>query len=56
MLYTILGVLHLILFLIAAVEILTGSKSLGNKVLWLLIILLFPLIGLIVYYVMGRGK
>jgi len=56
MLYTILGVLHLVLWIIAAIEILGSSKTLGSKVLWLLIILLLPLIGLIIYYVAGRGK
>jgi hypothetical protein len=54
--YSILGIIHLILFLIAAFEILTGSKSLGQKILWLLIIFLLPIIGLILYYVIGRGK
>jgi len=56
MLYTILGLLHLILFLIAAFEILNSSKELGHKILWLLLIFLFPLIGLIIYFVAGRGK
>ena len=54
--YSILGLLHLIFFLIAAFEILTGGKPLGQKVLWLLIIFLLPLIGLILYYLIGRGK
>jgi hypothetical protein len=56
MLFYILGLLHLILWLIAAVEILGGGKPLGSKVLWLLIIFLLPLVGLIIYYVAGRGK
>lgn len=56
MIYSILGILHLILFLIAAFEILTSSKALVNKVLWMLLILLLPLIGLIIYYLIGRGK
>lgn len=56
MLYTILSVLHFVLFLIAAFEILTSSKSLMHKVLWLLLILLLPLVGLIIYYLLGRGK
>lgn len=56
MIYTILGILHLVLWLIAAVEILMSSKSLGNKVLWLLVIFLLPLVGLILYYLLGRGK
>ena len=56
MLYSILGVIHLILFLIAAFEILTSSKPLINKVLWLLVIFLLPVIGLILYFLLGRGK
>jgi len=56
MLYTILGIIHLILFLIAAVEILTSTKELLHKVGWLLVIFLFPLIGLIIYFLLGRGK
>ena len=56
MLYTILGVVHLILFLIAAFEILTSGKPLLHKVLWLLLIFLLPLIGLIIYFLLGRGK
>ena len=56
MLYPILGVLRLILVLIAAFEIVTSSKPLLEKVLWLLLIFLLPLIGLIIYYLVGRGK
>ncbi len=56
MLYTILGILHLVLFLIAAFEILTSSKSLIHKVLWLLLIFLLPVVGLIIYFLLGRGR
>jgi hypothetical protein len=56
MLLSILGLLHLILWLIAAFEILNSGKPLGEKVLWLLIIFLLPLIGLLIYYFVGRGK
>ena len=56
MLYQILAVIHLILFIIAAIEILMSSKDLLKKVLWLLLIFLLPLIGLIIYFVAGRGK
>jgi hypothetical protein len=54
MLYGILGLVHFILFLIAAFEILNSGKSLGNKLLWLLVIFLFPLVGLVIYFLMGR--
>jgi hypothetical protein len=54
--WKILAVLHLILWLIAAFEILSGNKSLGNKILWLLVIFLLPVVGLVLYYLLGRGK
>lgn len=54
MLYGILGLLHLIFWLIAAVEILKSSRPLGEKVVWLLVIFLLPLVGLIVYFLLGR--
>jgi hypothetical protein len=56
MLFGILGLIHLILFLIAAAEILTSNKDLMDKVLWLLLIFLLPLVGLLIYYLIGRGK
>lgn len=56
MLYTIISIVWLILFLIAAFEILTGGKPLGQKVLWLLIVFLLPILGVILYYLIGRGK
>lgn len=56
MLYSILGTIHLILFLIAAVEILTSAKPLLHKVLWLLLVFFFPIVGLIIYFLLGRGR
>ncbi|MEZ6235030.1 MAG: PLDc N-terminal domain-containing protein [Phycisphaerales bacterium] len=56
MLYNILGLIHLILFIIAAVEIIKSGMDPLKKVLWLLVIFLFPLIGLIIYFLIGRGK
>lgn len=46
----------LVLFLIAALEILTGGKPLVQKVIWLLIVFLLPILGVILYYLIGRGK
>lgn len=50
----ILGLIHLILFVIALVSIITGGGSLLHKVLWALIVLLLPVIGLILYFLIGR--
>ncbi len=53
---TIIGLLHLILFLIAAFEILSSSRPLLHKVGWLLLVFLLPIVGLIIYFLLGRGK
>ena len=53
--YTILGVIHLIIFIWALISILAGRGSAGHKILWILVILLFPCIGLIVYLIFGRS-
>ncbi|MCA3005097.1 MAG: PLDc N-terminal domain-containing protein [Planctomycetaceae bacterium] len=56
MIYQILGVLHVILFLLAAYEVLTSTKAFPLKVLWLLLIFLLPIVGLIIYVLIGRGR
>lgn len=50
----IIGLIVLILDVIAIVEIIGSGKPTGEKVLWVVIILLLPLIGLILYYLLGR--
>jgi hypothetical protein len=53
--YGIVGLIVLILDIIAIVSILTGGKSIGFKVLWILLVLLLPLIGMILYFLIGRS-
>jgi len=50
-----LGLIHLILFVIALVSILAGRGSLGHKLIWTLVVLLLPLLGLILYFLFGRN-
>lgn len=52
--YGIIGAIHLVLFLIAMYEIVTGKASIPMKVLWGVIVLLLPCIGLIAYWFLGR--
>ncbi len=53
----ILGVLHLALVIWAAVSILGSTASTGRKVLWILLVLIFPLVGLIIWFLAGpRGR
>ena len=48
------GFIILILDIIALVEVVGSNRTTGNKVLWALIIIFFPLGGLIIYHLFGR--
>lgn len=56
MLFGILGLVHLALWIWALIDILGSSMTAGNKILWLLVVLLLPVIGLIIYFLIGRGR
>lgn len=49
----VLGILHLALVVWAAVSILGSGASQGQKVLWILLVLVFPVIGLIIWFFAG---
>ncbi|MBN2482733.1 MAG: PLDc_N domain-containing protein [Candidatus Omnitrophica bacterium] len=49
-----IGLIILILDIIALVDLWKGKKDTGKKVLWTLLILIAPLVGLIIYYMLGR--
>jgi len=48
------GTIILILDIIAIVEIAGSSRSTMGKVLWILLVLFFPLGGILLYYIFGR--
>lgn len=50
----IISLIILVLDIIAIVQIVQSSASLGTKVLWILVILLLPLVGLILWWIFGR--
>ena len=50
----ILGIVVLVLDVLAILNIVKSSKSTGNKILWIVLVLLLPVIGLILYYLIGR--
>lgn len=49
-----LGLIILALDLWAIVKIIQGGGPTGNKVLWILLILVLPVIGLIIWLLAGR--
>ena len=50
---SILGLIHLIIVIYVIMNIIKSSESTGSKVLWSLIVFIFPLVGLIAWYFMG---
>ena len=49
----ILGILHLVFAVWAILNIIGSSTTDGKKVLWTLFVLLFPVVGLIVWFLAG---
>jgi hypothetical protein len=54
--YPIVGIIILVLDIIAMLDCAKSNKGAGQKLLWVLLILILPLVGLILYYVVGKGK
>jgi hypothetical protein len=49
-----IGLLVLVLDIVAIVNCIQSSMDSGKKVLWIVLILILPLIGPILYYLVGR--
>lgn len=53
---TIIGLLILIADIWAILNVIGSGATTGKKVLWIVIILIFPVIGLIVWFLAGPQK
>jgi hypothetical protein len=54
--YPIVGLVVLVLDILAIVDCAKSGRDTGQKLLWILLILILPLVGLILYYLIGKGK
>jgi hypothetical protein len=52
--YGVCGLILVVLDVIAIVEIINSARSTGDKLLWSLVIIVFPFIGLLAYYFFGK--
>jgi hypothetical protein len=52
----ILGLAVLVLDIIAILDALKTQPTAGKKALWIVVILVLPLIGMILYFLIGRKK
>jgi len=50
----ILGIVILVLDVWAILNLFKSSKPTGQKILWTVLILILPVVGLILYYLLGR--
>ena len=53
---SLLGLIILVLDIIAIVSVLLGTSSVLRKLMWILVILFLPVLGMILYYVLGRSS
>jgi hypothetical protein len=54
--YSLFGLLILVLDIIALVSLLKSGADATTKILWALLIILLPLLGMILYFLMGPGR
>jgi hypothetical protein len=52
----IFGLIHLAVVIYAAIQIWNSSADQTNKLIWIVVVAVFPLIGLIVWFLMGPGS
>ena len=51
---TIIGIITVILYIIGVMDCLKSSKSTGQKVVWIIIILVLPILGYVIYHFIGK--
>lgn len=52
---SLLGAVILILDIFAIVSVLLGSSSVMRKIMWIAIVLVLPVIGMVLYFLIGRN-
>jgi hypothetical protein len=51
-----LGLIVLVLDIIAIVDVVKDSMDTGKKALWIILILVFPVVGMAIYFLIGKKK
>lgn len=50
----IFGIIHLVLFIYALVQIISSHMDILQKIVWILIVGVLPVIGLVIYLLVGN--
>ncbi len=53
---SVLGILWLVFFIWALLDIVQAPRDIGWKLLWVIVCLVFPVVGVLVYYFIGRKR
>jgi len=53
---TLLGLVVLVLDIIAIIDVLKSSMATGKKVLWIILILVLPVVGMVLYFLIGKKQ
>lgn len=54
--YSLFGLIVLVLDIVALVKLLQSGADTGKMILWALLIILLPVLGMILYFIMGPGR
>ena len=52
----ILGLIVLVLDIIAIVDALKSSMNTGKKALWIILIIVLPFVGMVLYFLLGKKQ
>ena len=53
---SILGLIILVLDILAIIKIVQSGASTGEKILWVILVLVLPVIGLVIWALLGPGS
>lgn len=52
----IIGLIALVLAIVALIDAIKSSLEQGKKILWIILIILIPFVGPILYFIIGKKK
>lgn len=53
---SLIGLVVLVLDIVAIIDVFKSTMTQGKKILWTALIVILPLIGLVLYYLVGKKK
>lgn len=53
---SLIGLIILVLDIVAIIDLFKSVKDIGKKVLWIILILILPVVGMVLYFLIGKKK